>query len=327
MNISIVIATNNRSSDLAECLNSLKLQKRLPDEVVIAHGGGDEQTRVIVENLSNDASLPFKLKYFNFGPLGAARQRNMGAEECSGEIIFFIDDDIICEKSFIKNIMDVFEADLRSEIGGVSGAITNQGYIAHRRLNKFFFDFCLPKHDRSPSYGGRLVGPAVNFLPESGLSSIQRVDWMPSCCSAYRKSIFLKYKFNESFSGYSFMEDVELSSRVAREYKLIHAPRACVFHKDLGGKTHKSWLQIGRMQVLNRWHVMTEVMNKRSLIDFIRFLYYQFYCVLSESRSLLLWPEAKHAVMRWLGRWLAICSLLLRHLRPQKGPTGAKWLM
>ncbi|MGB2705797.1 MAG: hypothetical protein WBC74_02950, partial [Candidatus Omnitrophota bacterium] len=129
------------------------------------------------------------------------------------------------------------------------------------------------------------------------------------CCSAYRRGVFFEYKFNERFTGYSFTEDVELSSHVKKKHRLINTTKARCFHKDLGGRTHKNWTEIGKMQVLNKWYVMTRVLNRNAPKDKIRFFYYQLYCVITETRLLLKWPDAKHALLRWWGRFLGVLAL------------------
>lgn len=308
--ISVVIATEKRAKDVLDCLNSLNSQALLPEEVIIAHGGGDRETKDLIEKLRADSKFKIKIKYFNFGAGGAAIQRNRGAENANGEIIFFLDDDVICDENFIKEVIHILNRDKDYEIGGVSGIISNSSYVPMSKFNKMIFDFALRKEDRRNEYAGRVVGPAVNFYPVDKPNSIQDVDWLVSSCCAYRKNVFIGYKFNEQFKGYSFMEDVELSCRIAKRYKLINTTNARIYHKDLGGKTHKNWVAIGKMQVLNRWHVMVNVLNKNSSEDKIRFFYYQIYCVITETRLLLEWPSVKYTLLRWIGRSLGIAYIL-----------------
>lgn len=308
--VSVIIATNGRATELKECLWSLGRQSLLSDEIIIADGGSDLETEKLVKDLAGKG-CGADIKYYNFGPLGAAGQRNKGAEKARGDILFFLDDDIVCEPDFIRETIAVFKKDAKNETGGVSGTIVNQTYAPLSSINRMLFNLCVEKEERDSDYGGRLVGPAVNFLPVDKPGIEQQVDWIPSGCSAYRRDIFLEHKFNETFLGYSFIEDVELSSRVKEKFKLINTTRARCFHRDLGRKTHKNWVKIGKMQVLNRWYVMTKVLQKSKAKDKIRFLYYQFYCLIAESKFLLGWPDAKDALLRWWGRLLGMFALLI----------------
>lgn len=309
--ISVVIATNKRAEELKECLDSLEQQTLLPDEVIIAHGGEDFETKKLVEELIADGKYRIKLEYFNFGLLGAATQRNKGVERVIGDIVVFLDDDIVCQPDFIKEITEIFKEDIENAIGGVSGTIVNQTYTPLNKINKRLFDLCVKREERSISYAGKLVGPAVNFLPEDSNNVKQQVDWLPSGCCAYRKNIFLNYRFNEDFKGYSFIEDVELSSRIGKKYKLMNTTKGRCYHKDLGGKIHRSWRKVGKMQVLNRWYVMTKILKKETFSDKLRFFYYQLYCVIAETKMLFRWTTSRATLLRWWGRALG-CLMLLK---------------
>jgi len=81
-------------------------------------------------------------------------------------------------------------------------------------------------------------------------------------------------------------------------------------HKDLGKKTHKNWFEIGEMQVLNRWHVVSEVLNKRCAKDKLRFFYYQIYCLATELKYFFKWPEGKNTLARWCGRLIGCLKVL-----------------
>jgi len=304
---SIIIATNKRPETLRECLDSFIGQSILPDEVIISHGGGDTRTKDIAKKYKY-ASL--NIKYLNKGDLGSARQRNIAAVMAKGDILVFLDDDVICETDFIKEILEPFKVDVKNEIAGVSGVCVNLSYKPLSYLNRCLFELCLGKGERKSSYAGMVVGPAVNFYPGDKPNSLKEVQWMPSCCSAYRKDIFLKNKFNEKFYGYSFMEDVDLSLRVLKKYKLINTTKARIFHKDMGSQTHRNWTDIGKMQVLNRWHIMTDVLGKNSLSYKLKFFYFQIYSTLGELRLLMNAKYTKSTLLRWLGRIKGCLALL-----------------
>lgn len=303
---SVIIATDNRPEALDECLDSLLCQTLLPDEVIVAHTGKNGHT---LEVCRKNKYERLNLRYLNVGPIGSAGQRNAGAEKAKGNILFFLDDDIICERDFIREIELVFNDDSNHEVGGASGIITNATYTSLSKVNSFLFKFSLKRSERRKEYAGMLVGPAVNFWPNNIPGCRREVQWLPSGCSAYRKRVFDSYKFNDNFQGYSFMEDVELSGRVAKKYKLLNTTKARLYHKDLGGKTHKSWVKIGRMQVLNRWYIMTRVMGKRNAEDKIRFFYYQIYCIITEMKLLLKRSDCKNTLLRWIGRLSGLASL------------------
>ena len=66
--------------------------------------------------------IPIPLRYIHDPELsGAATARNAGMDIASGDILLFLDDDVVLESSFIQEIVAAFEPG----ITGVSGIITN----------------------------------------------------------------------------------------------------------------------------------------------------------------------------------------------------------
>lgn len=287
----VVIATRNRPQPLRECLESLNQQSLLPNQVVIVDSSDTEDTKIEVEALRSH--MAFLVSYIPTAIRSAARQRNLGAEQVRTDLIFFLDDDVVLEREFVAEIVAVFQNDPEGRIGGVTGTIVNQVYSPVKGFNRFLLGLCTG-HWRG-TFAGRLVGPAVNFLPEDGGRTIQEIDWAPSCCVCYRTSVFVQYGFENTFEGYSFAEDVHLSARIAKSHKLINTTRARLYHHDLGGSTHKNWSELGQSMVLHRHLIMTTVLGKRRFTDQVRlFLFEMVYGTLSllaSRRPLrIVWP-------------------------------------
>lgn len=87
--VSVVIATYNRQSDLAVCLEHLKEQTRIPDEVIVIDDGSDPEAcpRIPPEGFPCFQRIRF---HRNRGNLVA---RNVGIATASGEYILSLDDD------------------------------------------------------------------------------------------------------------------------------------------------------------------------------------------------------------------------------------------
>jgi glycosyltransferase involved in cell wall biosynthesis len=254
----VVIATRNRAVPLRHTLLSLSRQSRLPDSVVIVDASDDGSSELAVEALRPTLSYP--LVFAKAPEPSAARQRNRGTVLLQTDVVVFLDDDVDLDREFLRELVTVLERDLEEGIGGVSGTIANQTYTAPRRLNRALLGLCIG--DLSGKYPGRLIGPAVNFLPEDAHDTVRDVEWLPSCCAAYRRSIFLDHGFCEDFEGYSFAEDVHLSSRIHRTHRLVNTTRARLHHGDLGGSTHRDWRGLGESMVVNRHYIMTSVLGR-----------------------------------------------------------------
>jgi glycosyltransferase involved in cell wall biosynthesis len=306
--VSVVIATRNRVEPLRVTLATLREQSLWPAEVFIVDSSDTGETRQLIESLARD--LPFPLRYVPSLVRSAARQRNAGAELASGDVLVFMDDDVRLEPQFLQELVRPFGEDPDGRLAGVSGAIVNQTYTQPRGLNRFLLGCCLGNFDES--WAGRLVGPAVNFLPQDTPDTVQRVDWLFSTGTAYRKDVFVRYRFGEQFTGYSFAEDVHLSARIGRDYRLCNTTRARFEHMDLGQHTHTDWIALGESMVANRRAVMVDVLGKDRVADAMRlFAYEVLYCgltMLVQSRlrprqlarsRLLLWGKLRAFIAVW----------------------------
>lgn len=244
MAFDVVVATRNRPDPLRRTLASIALQDLRPTRLVVVDATPGEETLDVLQSFYG--VLP--VEYLRAEVASAAKQRNQGADVCNEPIIFFLDDDIDLEAHFFREILEVFTADTSHQVGGVSGTISNMNFREPRAVNRLLLRLCL--WHWGSRFGGRVIGPGVNFATE--LSDADQIaDWIPSTACAYRRDAFLGHRF-PAFDGYSFAEDVHLSTHVGIHYKLLVAARARIFHHDLGASTHPDWRALGRSVVMNR---------------------------------------------------------------------------
>jgi len=103
--ISVIIPTYNEEKHIAACLDSLLSQEiSLPIEIIIVDNGSKDKTIKIVEKYVESFSNKIKLIKLgkNIGPGGA---RNLGAKNALGEILVFIDADMVLDKKYIERIV------------------------------------------------------------------------------------------------------------------------------------------------------------------------------------------------------------------------------
>jgi len=100
VNVSVVIATRDRATFLARALDSLAAQRGAPAfEVIVADNGSTDDTpRVIAARL---ASAPFALRSVVVPQPNRAAARNRAVEVAAGEIVVFVDDDVVLPEAFV----------------------------------------------------------------------------------------------------------------------------------------------------------------------------------------------------------------------------------
>jgi len=108
--ISIALATYNGSIYISEQLDSIALQTRLPDELVISDDASTDDTLDIVRDFARRVSFPVRI-YKNQERLGSTRNFEIAIRFCNGDIISLCDQDDIwypnklalTEECFINN--------------------------------------------------------------------------------------------------------------------------------------------------------------------------------------------------------------------------------
>lgn len=99
LSFSIVIPTFRRSKLVCECIASLNsLTYTGGIEIIVAIDGSNDGTAAALRQVE----CPFPLAIVELPHGGAAHARNQGAARASGEIILFLDDDMICDPEMIE---------------------------------------------------------------------------------------------------------------------------------------------------------------------------------------------------------------------------------
>ena len=110
MHVSIIIPTFNRADLLRYSLNSLvslNCNNELFEIIVVDNGSTDKTKEVIHEYINN---YPYHIiKYYYDDIPGLLSGRHRGANEAKGDILAFIDDDVLVSNNWLKSIIDVFE--------------------------------------------------------------------------------------------------------------------------------------------------------------------------------------------------------------------------
>lgn len=265
--ISAVIPTRHRTGPLRATLESLARQSAQPAEVVIVDSSDDASTRDLCQ--TGIAGLVSRVRWFAAQKRGAAVQRNEGVAFAEESNVVFCDDDILFEPECCARVWAALESD--PALGGVSATIINQMYSPPGRVTRVLYPLLAGRH--LPSYAGRVLGPAVNLLPEDrpDLPDVVPVEWLNLGCTLYRRTALPDPPFPDFFTGYSFAEDVTLSLTVGRKWKLANARTARIFHDSQPGDHKRSPSRLAAMELLNRHFVMTRVLRRQGPGDYMRF--------------------------------------------------------
>ncbi len=275
--VSAVIATANRASVFNKTLSSLFNQSVVPEQIIVVDASKTDETYLLCQqNYPTIEWIKAKIK-------GAATQRNEGIDFVQTEFVFFMDDDIIFEADCIKNLWN--SINYTNDAGGVNAMVTNQQYQTPGRVTQFMYQLMHGK--KLDSYAGMCIGPAWNLLPEDKdhLPAIQPVEWLNTTCTMYRKVALPSPAFSSHFTDYSLMEDVCLSLEVAKKWKLFNARTARIFHDSQPGLHKKRHSALAKMELVNRYYVMTTILQRTNFFDYCKLFLLEFFGVATTLNS------------------------------------------
>lgn len=242
---SAVILTCDRPDELAEMLTGLALQTVLIHQFIVVNNSRLERpTREVLERCSQSLSL--SIIYLRGEPVfGTATGRNAALAECTGEIVFLFDDDLVfSDRRYVEKVCQVFDQDDEHAIGAVvtlaepplraSFPVTLQRL--GRRCAKAFFgmDGLRP---------GTVTRSGFQVSMPSG--RIMDVDWLQSGVSAIRGEVAHGMRFDTGLERrpLALSEDVEFGLQIRRRWRIVCLGTTFAVNGHLKrGGTANQWL-------------------------------------------------------------------------------------
>jgi glycosyltransferase involved in cell wall biosynthesis len=306
--ISALVPTRHRSISFRRTLESLAQQAVQPLELIVVDGSNDSETELICQQ--SVSGLLTQIRYYRADELGAATQRNQAFVRATQPFIWLMDDDILLEPDCVSRMWNALHHD--PCLGGVNAMIINQRYLPPGYISRSLFHFL---HGRpEATYAGKCIGPAFNLLPEDRpeLPDVVPVEWLNTTCTLYRREALPQPMFDSWFTGYSLMEDVALSLTVGKRWKLANARTARIFHDSQPGD-HKSNIRaLSGMELINRYYVMTKVLERQRLSDYLKLLVVEIFSIVASLSSLKNWLALWQQMMGKLDAlrkiWILSCQ-------------------
>jgi GT2 family glycosyltransferase len=274
--VSAVVATRNRGAILTRTLFSLSEQAVQPVEIVII----DASEALLDKRILSAASkLRSKIQVLKAERIGAAVQRNQAMAAATENTIWFFDDDILFERECVSRLFAGLHNDVA--VGGVNALIVNQRYQSPGLVSRMMFTMMHGKSEKT--FAGKVIGPAINLLPEdrADLPDLVPVEWLNTTCTMYRRDALPNPPFLAEFIDYSLMEDLALSLQVAKEWKIANVRTARIFHDSQAGAHKQDVRSVSAMELVNRHHIMTSIMGKRRLGDYVRLTVWELFSLAS----------------------------------------------
>ena len=117
MNTSVIVPTYNEVNSITACLQSLTVQTKSVEIIVVDDGSTDDTTKKV--------KLFKKVQLLTQKHLGPAAARNFGAQKATGDILVFVDADMTFAPNFIDMLTDPIEKSKSP------GTFTKEEYVAN----------------------------------------------------------------------------------------------------------------------------------------------------------------------------------------------------
>jgi len=233
--VSIVIPTFNRDKDLTELLCSILRQTKLPKEVIVVDDSINYKTRDLIKStregfLNKEITLIYK-HGCSEKTRSISLARNSGVTQSTAEVIVFVDDDVILDTEYVKEILKIYEE--HPDALGVGGYITNsrenissiRGLLSNL-ISKVFFLFHRGKDRCKVLRSGHITYPY-------SISAVINCEWLSGTNSSYKREVLKNFQWDENLKDFSFFDDVDISYRIYKRYpnSLYMTPHAKVVHK------------------------------------------------------------------------------------------------
>lgn len=267
--ISIVIPTRNRSESLMKLLHSIFCQTRLPQEVIVVDDSDDDETsKLVKENYNLFLSKGTLLKYLRGDEenRSISAARNLGATKSTGEIVFFMDDDVILDKKYVEEILKVYEEYPMTK--GAQGYIVNDVY-AFQNFKNFVLNstkkvFLLDHFEKNKCT--LQWGLTYPYSPDG----IIECEWLHGSNMSFKKEVLKGFRFDENLKRRSIGEDVELTSKIHKRYphSLFMNSQAKLFHMQTPKKVDKYVIYSSVPYFVYRFAKKEELTVRRMVRDF-----------------------------------------------------------
>jgi GT2 family glycosyltransferase len=263
----LIVPTYKRPREMAGLLRLLATFSDAPREVIVVDGSPSGEVENELLRRAEKFSLPFDLVFIR-SPAGLTRQRNVGIDASSRDFVFFLDDDSVPQPGYFQAIRQVFVADHAREIGAVRGLFAN---VAEARLTWLWrLRFALRLVPRGEPGRYFSCGTTATWEGVRPFKDVKAVDVLTGCAMAFRRAVFERHRFSLFFSGYSQGEDLEMSRRVARDWRLVVCGEARVRHEAAEGGRPAGFRR-GRMALRNHYFIWRRHVPRISVLDRVRF--------------------------------------------------------
>jgi GT2 family glycosyltransferase len=234
VDVSAIVVTYNRNAPLRQTLEGLLKQNPAPKEILVIDQSQqhDEETSRFLKRISDNQQI----RLIPQPEPNAQKARNRAIKEASGEVLLFVDDDVVMDEMLVgahwKNYSD-------RELAAVCGYYTEPGSPSTDELTPESLD------------------PLTGWLyfPHAYTQRTECYS-LPTCNGSVRRQVAIQVGgFDENYT-YTHFDDTDFSARLKKlGAKAVHDPEARLIHlKEIAGGKRPGGINEYVIADSNRWY-------------------------------------------------------------------------
>ncbi|MBN9298734.1 MAG: glycosyltransferase family 2 protein [Filimonas sp.] len=250
---SLLIATYNWPGALELCLQSVRQQKVLPDEVIIADDGSKDETKQLIQKFQRDFPVPIRHIWQPDEGFQLSRIRNKGIAAAAYEYIIQVDGDLILHPYFIH---DHLELSKKGYFTSGSRVLLNRDSTYFLITNKTIDVKAYTKNSRNFFNGlrSKFLRHALSpFYKTRGKNKY----YVKGCNMAFwREDLIRVNGYNEAFTGWG-KEDSEIAIRlinagIKKQFIKMGGISYHLFHKEASRELEQRNVELMNNTIANK---------------------------------------------------------------------------
>ncbi len=270
--ISVIIPTRDRPSELNDLMSTILNQTCLPIEIVVIDDSlTSAASRVVTSFSLKFGSLGCKLKYIK-GNGGLTVARNLGTKYSEGGLVLFLDDDTLLDKDVLELLDSFFQS--HPDALGVQPKIITKDAVKDGliyKLGNAVYKVLMTMYHEENKLAVRRSG--MSIFPNN-ITKVIHAQRLSGCCCCYRRRVFTHFSFDTNLKRWGSKEDLDFSYRVYKAYvnALYALPYAKVVHRasDNGRLSQKNQVY---MTAIYWFYIFFKDVFQGSLLNLVAFLW------------------------------------------------------
>ena len=291
--VSVSLLTYNGSRFIKNCLRSVLAQTYPKIELLIIDNGSDDETVNLAKEiiLKDNPKIPVRI-IENEKNLGFSGGHNLGIRESKGELILFLNQDVILCQDFIGKIVGYFEKNKDKKIGSFQGKLL-------RLENNLQPTDIIDTAGFLMMRNRRIINRGQGEKDRGQFEKTEEIFGADGAAPVYRKEALVDSEimgeyFDEEF--FMYKEDVDLAWRLKLfGWESIFLPEAKAWHKRGAGEA----------AAMNYFSIIKE---RRKINKFGKFLAFRNQRLMQIKNELpaLLFKHLPWILFKEIGAWLYV---------------------